>query len=402
MRSFKFLTTLLVLLLVVSACVAPSVPAGGAETPATSPEGAAESSASEGSAAGAIKVGFMGPLTGGAAFLGNEQRGFAQVTIELFNERTGLTVELVAEDSELNPDIARTVAERMVADPAIVAVIGPAGSQECESTKPVFAEGGLAHLTQSCTRTDLTAPENVTPTFFRPIPRDSDQSQTDADYMINTLGIQSAYLVDDQSSYAVGLSDELQAALEAAGVTVERASVSQEETDFSSVVTAILTTGSDLVFFPGQLANQLSTMAIQLREQGYAGVYFMADGGFSADVLSAGGSAVEDAYVSVFSADPNLVPEAQPYTERYTAEFGPEFGAFGGASALTTFVALDAIERCASEGEVTRACVVEKLKSTDLQETPLGIPIQFDENNQAANSKFFIFQVKDNRFTLVQ
>ena len=39
---------------------------------------------------GPIKVGFMGPLTGGAAFIGEEQLGFTKVAVEIFNERTGL------------------------------------------------------------------------------------------------------------------------------------------------------------------------------------------------------------------------------------------------------------------------------------------------------------------------
>ncbi|RIK36733.1 MAG: hypothetical protein DCC55_26380 [Chloroflexi bacterium] len=394
MQVDKVLAGLLCLMLVLAACAPVGSPApGGGEAAAP-----AEAPAQPG---GTIKVGFMGPLTGPAAFLGSEQQGFAQVTVDIFNERTGLGVELVSEDTELNPDIARTVAERLVADPQIVAVIGPAGSQGCEATKPIFAAAGLPHLTQSCTRTDLTDPANATPTFFRPIPRDADQSATDAGYMIDTLQISSAYLVDDQSSYAVGLCDEVEALLEEAGVTVTRASVTQEDTDFSSLVTAILASGAEVVFFPGQLGNQLSTLVIQLREQGYEGVYFLADAGFSLDVVNAAGEALEGTYVSVFSPDPKQVPQAEEYITRYAEQYTSEFGAFGGASALTTYVALDAIERCSQEGEVTRACVLEKLKSTDLAETPLGIPVAFDENNQVVGSRFFLFQVEGGEFTLL-
>jgi branched-chain amino acid transport system substrate-binding protein len=403
MHLSKRLTILLILLLILTACAPVASPGmdGGETAAATEEPAEAGAEAGAETADGAIKIGFMGPLTGGAAFLGTEQQGFAQVTVDIFNERTGLNVQLVAEDTELNPDIARTVAERLAADPEIVAVVGPAGSQECESTKPIFAEAGLAHLTQSCTRTDLTDPANATETFFRPIPRDSDQSATDADYMINTLGVQSAYLVDDQSSYAVGLCDELEAALTAAGVTVERASVTQEDTDFSSLVTAIIASGAEVVFFPGQIGNQLSTLVIQLREQGYEGIYFLADAGFSPDVVNAAGDALDGTYVSVFSPDPKQVPAAEEYITRYAEQYNAEFGAFGGAAALTTYVALDAIERCSQAGEVTRACVVEQLKTTDLQETPLGIPVAFDETNQIIGSRFFLFQVEDGQFTLL-
>lgn len=391
-RMFGVISLFAIVALVLAACQ--PVTSNPAAQPAAAPAAATGKT---------IKIGLMSPLTGGAAFLGQEQKGFAKVTIDIFNERTGLKVELVEGDTELNPDTAKTVAERMVSDPDIVVVVGPAGSQECEATKPIFAKAGLAHLTHSCTRTDLTAKDKGTPTFFRPIPRDADQSATDGAFMINTLKVKSAYLVDDQSSYATGLDDELAAALKAGGVAdVQRASVKNDDTDFSSLVTQIIAANADVVFFPGQIGNQLSTLATQLSEQGFKGTYFLADAGFSPDVLKAGGKALEGAYVSVFSPDPGQVPDAKEYTDRYVKEFSKDFGAFGGASALTTFVALDAVERCSKAGAVTRQCVIDMLKTTKLDKTPLGVPVSFDENNQVANSKFFLFQVKDGKFGLVK
>ena len=65
-------------------------------------------------------------------------------------------------------------------------------------------------------------------------------------------------------------------------------------------------------------------------------------------------------------------------------------------------MALDAVERCSKAGAVTRQCVIDMLKTTKLDKTPLGVPVSFDENNQVANSKFFLFQVKDGKFGLVK
>ena len=75
-----------------------------------------------------VKIGFLGPLTGGAAAIGQEQLGFVKVTVDIFNLRTGLNVEPIEGDTEINPDTGRIVAERLAADDAIVAVVGPAGS----------------------------------------------------------------------------------------------------------------------------------------------------------------------------------------------------------------------------------------------------------------------------------
>ncbi|MFT7586847.1 MAG: branched-chain amino acid transport system substrate-binding protein, partial [Cellvibrionaceae bacterium] len=347
---------------------------------------------------GPIKIGFMGPLTGGAAFIGEEQLGFAKAVAKVFAEQTGLEIEIVEGDTEINPDTGAIVAERFAADADIIGVVGPAGSQVCESTQPIFAEAGLAHITPSCTKTDLTDPG--TSTFFRPIPTDADQSQTVADHMIGALGIKSLYIVEDQSSYAVGLADELETLLGDAGVTIERVSVTQEETDFSSVATAAVAAGSDAVFMAGQIEGQLGTLAVQLREQGYDGIYYLPDGGFSLGWVETAGAAAENTYVSFFSPDPNLVPEAAPYNEVYAADVSPDFGAFGGAAGLATQVLLEAVGRCARDGDVSRACVVTELGNTDMSSTMLGIPMQFGAGNQAGGG-FSLFQIQEGSFHLL-
>lgn len=347
-----------------------------------------------------IKLAFMGPLTGGAAFIGQEALGFTRVVIDAFNERTGLDVQLVEGDTEINADTGRIVAERLAADDAVVVVVGPMGSQVCEATQPIFQDAGLAQVTQSCTRTDLTS--FGFETFFRPIPNDADQSRTIADFWLNELGVTSAYMVDDQSSYAVGLNDEVENLLFDAGITdVERSSVPQDATDFSSVATAAIASGADVVFFPNQITSQGAALAVALRQQGYQGTLFMPDGGFTLEWVDIAGEAAEGTYVTFFAPDPNQVEAMQPYNDAYRAEFGAEFGAFGGASALATFVALEAVEACSDAGTLTRGCVIETLAGIDLATTPLGVPVSFDETNQAANSAFFLFQVQDGAFVLL-
>jgi branched-chain amino acid transport system substrate-binding protein len=382
----KLIAVLSLITLVMTACTAaPAADSTGAET----------------SAGETIKIGYMGPLTGGAAFVGQEQKGFVEAAVQIFNEETGLNVEIVEGDTEINPDVGRVVAGRFAADADILVVVGPAGSQVCEATQPIFAEAGLAHITPSCTRTDLTAPG--TETFFRPIPTDADQSKTDAAFMVDVLGIKSAFLVDDQTSYGTGLNEELEAELRARGVTeIQRASVSQEETDFSSIATSVVASGAELVFFANQVQSQLAALAMQLREQGYEGHYFLPDGGFQLDWVDAAGAAAEGAYVSFFAPDPKLVPEAQPYNEIYAANVSEDFGAFGGAAAFTTYIALQAVEQCADAGDLSRACMVAALDSMELDTSPLGIPVAFGDGNQLEGSKFFLFQIRDGQFALLQ
>lgn len=345
-----------------------------------------------------ITIGYMGPLTGGAASIGQEILDFSRAVAQIYSEKWGIDIQIAEADTEINPDTGRIVAEQFIATEAIIGVIGPVGSQVCESTQPLFADAGMAHVTPSCTYTALTQPG--TPTFFRPIPTDAEQSKTIAHYMLETLTIDSAYIIDDQSTYSVNLSDDVASILHGADVQVTRASVTQEDTDFSSVATAIAAADVDVVLFPSQIVSQMGTLAVQLREQGFEGDYFLGDGGFTPGWVDSAGAAAEGSYVTFFAPDPNLVPEAEEMNARYREITGnKDFGAFGGAGGIATQVLLEAIGTCIDAGEVDRACVVDAMTHTDLDNTVLGIPVTFGEGNQAAGG-FSIFQVRNGEFTL--
>ena len=78
-------------------------------------------------------IGIMGPFTGDVAAIGQEQLNWAKFAVETFNEERGTTFELVEGDTQLDPAQASVVAPQFVDNDAIVAVVGPAGSQEIDA-----------------------------------------------------------------------------------------------------------------------------------------------------------------------------------------------------------------------------------------------------------------------------
>ena len=80
----------------------------------------------------------MGPITGDAAFIGKEQLGFARYAIR--NLARG-EIKLLEGDTQLEPARAATVARTFHADPGVLAVVGPAGSQEVLAVAPVLLAG---------------------------------------------------------------------------------------------------------------------------------------------------------------------------------------------------------------------------------------------------------------------
>jgi len=341
-------------------------------------------------------IGIMGPFTGDVAAIGQEQLNWAKFAVDQFNEERGTTFTLVEGDTQLDPAQAATVAPQFVSNSDIQAVVGPAGSQEVEAVGSIYGNAGMAFISPSATATNLTEDFD---TFFRVVPTDADQGPTDATYMAEELGAQNVLIIDDQSSYSTGLADSTTAALEEAGVTVSRESVSQDQTDFSALVSAVAD-DTDIVFLPWQVAANAQLFGNQLAEQGKEAVIFGSDGLFSPDDFKIAGS-----YVSSFAPDITGLddPAIQELAAAFEEEYG-DFGTFGPPTFAATTVVMEAATAvCEGGEEPTREAILEQMPETNLEESILGQPITFTENGDIEDATFFIFQVaEDGSYELVQ
>jgi len=345
-----------------------------------------------------IKIAFFSPLTGGAAFLGTEQLAFARLAVEDFNKGMApYHATLVEEDTDITPDKAVPVAERTAADETILGVVGPAGSGQVEATAEIFETAGLAHVSPSATRPSLATAGNKT--FFRVVPNDDVQGPTDANYIADEIGAKNVYVLDDQESYGTNLADTVDKVLKQKGVTTTRASVTQADTDFSSLVTTIKGSGAELVFFAGQIPSQGALLAKQLKEQGVDIPVFGGDGFFSSkEYIDDAGGATEGSYASVFFQDIRGIAEAADVAKAADAAF-PTWGNFGPPTYAATIVVLEAAVRAHKAGNLSRAGVLAEVAKTDVK--ILGVPFKFDQNGEVIGATFYISQVKDSKFVQV-
>ncbi|MGZ8694551.1 MAG: branched-chain amino acid ABC transporter substrate-binding protein, partial [Gaiellaceae bacterium] len=215
------------------------------------------------------KIGFMGPITGDAAFIGKEQLGFAKYAIRKLAKGK---IALVEGDTQLDAAQASTVGTKFHANADILAVVGPAGSQEVLAVAPIFKKAErLSFISASATRTSLT--NGSIPSFFRVVPNDSVQAPSSAKYIRQILKAKAVFIVDDQTAYSKPLANGVQANLRAGGVKVTRNSVNQKVSDFSALVSKI-GDDVDVVYLPWQIAANGQIFGQQMKEQGKNAVIF--------------------------------------------------------------------------------------------------------------------------------
>src|SRR5262249_9557113 len=135
-----------------------------------------------------------------------------------------------------------------------------------------------------------------------------------ANFMLTKLHSKNVLAVDDQSSYGKPLADAVTKLLKAKGVKVKRASTTQKQSDFSSVITS-MDSGTDSVYLAMQVPAKMTLFGQQLKEQGKNVKVMMGD---------AGGTGVNlpGAYYSTFGPDVTHFAPAQAVLKAYHAKYG--------------------------------------------------------------------------------
>ena len=87
-------------------------------------------------------------------------------------------------------------------------------------------------------------------------------------------------------------------------------------------------------------------------------------------------------------------------------EFEDRYGQFG-AFGLTTYPATQVVLEAIKKGVLTTAAsptdvaaVAENVKNTNIGESVLGQPIEFESNGEMKNAKFYVYTIKDGKYVI--
>jgi branched-chain amino acid transport system substrate-binding protein len=338
-------------------------------------------------------VGIEAPITGDVAVLGDEQLAFAQLAVARDNTANHTNIKLIQGDTQLMPAQATTVSQQFIANSKIVAVVGPAGSQEVAAVGPLFSRAGMGFITGSATNSDLTNGKN--PTFFRVVSRDALQGPQDAHYIVNHLHPKALMIVDDQESYSTGLVSSMIPIFKAAGISVDHESVSQKVTDFSSLVSKA-NSNTSVVVLPWQVAANGEQFGKNLAEQHKHAVIFGTDG------MQSSSFTIPGSYVSAFGPDIKAIPADAAIAAAAKAKY-PKYGTFGPPVLAATHVIDQAIASVCKSGQTpSRSNVLAAIKATNEPTSILGQPIKFDSHGDLVGAKWFLFKInKAGQYKLV-
>ena len=265
---------------------------GKKEEPKVEPKAAAAAPAET-----VVKIGHVGPLTGGIAHLGKDNENGVRLALDEANAK-GITIdgkkikfELVAEDDQADPKVGTTVAQKLV-DAKVSGIVGHLNSGVTIPASAIYNQAGIPFISGSATNPKVT--EQGFKVAFRTVGRDDQQGPAIASYLATTTKIKTVAIVDDATAYGKGLAEEVEKTLKAAGVkVVANEHGTDKTTDWKAVLTKIKGKKPDAVFYGGMDATA-GPMIKQAKELGITKVQFaFGDGACTDEMGKLAGAAAE-------------------------------------------------------------------------------------------------------------
>jgi branched-chain amino acid transport system substrate-binding protein len=364
-----------------------------------------------------IEVGINLPFTGADAADAANIRDGALMAADEINARGGIAgqvkiVPVIKDDGtvaagQYDPAQAATNTKQFVADPNVVAVVGPQMSGSGKAMSPIASAANLMLITPSSTNPDITDPAfasqyrpNGKAVYFRTVTTDAFQGPFMANYAAEVLGIHSVYILDDTGAYGEGIANSFEQQATQKGITVlGHDKLDPKESDYTTVLTKINALNPDALYYGGvqqageKLAKQAYDIMPNTPKMGGDGMYSVS---FPQDV----GVAAENWYATIAAPDTISQPEAADWVGRYQSKYGRAPNDY----ALTAYDAMlvidDTISRVIKDGlPITRENVRDYAEQTNLP-TLQGV-ISFDSNGDLKDKIVSVFQIKDGLYQFV-
>lgn len=329
-----------------------------------------------------IAIGTAGPFTQSYGLM--SRRG-AELAIKEANAAGGVRgrrLRLVPQDDSANGAVAVRVAERFVADPSIVGVVGHVNSGAMVMASHVYDER-LAAVATAASSTELTG---ISRWVFRTITSDSANAIELARYA-TLAGYRRAAILYENDAYGRGLASLLRQHFAGGIVSVDP--IASDGGDLEPFVAFYRLRRPDLVFVAGTEVSGIALLR-EARRQGLRTQFMGGDGwlGVVRDTAASQGAIVGAPFTPT---DPR--PEVRTFVEAFRREYQvtPD------GNAALAYDAARLIVRAVTERGADRAAVRDWLAGLTEKTAFPGVtgPVRFHISGDRLGSGFVMTRVRD-------
>ena len=310
-----------------------------------------------------IKIGGIGPVTGGAAIYGQAVKNAEELAVKEINEAAGYTVfDFKFEDDE--HDAEKSVnAYNTLKDWGMQVLAGPTTTTPSLAVAAETANDNLFMMTPSASADAvIQTGDNVFQICFT----DPNQGVASADYIAdNALGTKVGIIYDSSDAYSTGIHDKFKAEAAAKGLEVvaDEAFTADNKSDLSTQLTKCQTAGADLVFLPIYY-QEASQILISANSSGYAPKFFGCDGMDGILTIKGFDTSLAEGLMLLtpFAADA-ADEKTQAFVTAYKEAYGDTPNQFAADAYDVVYAIYDAVKAGNLNGDMSASDLCEALKT---------------------------------------
>ena len=345
-----------------------------------------------------IRLGVNAELTGSKPTVGDGCKKAMELLVEQVNQQGGLTVgdkkypiRLFVEDNEDKAETSAAVAQKLISEDNVLAIIGPNTSGNAIPAASICEQAGVVMISPWSTNPKTTEGKKF---IFRACFIDDFQGQVMAKFARETLKAQTAaVLYDVASEYNKGIAEFFKKDFEAAGgKVVAFESYTKDDKDFSSQLTLIKAANPGVLFLPNYY-NEVPLQVQQARRLGITCPFIGSDSWGSQEILALCGRDLDDSCFSTHYAPDIATETAQKFIRAYEVKYGKKPDDVAALTYDAGGLLLTAITKA---GVLDRQKVRDALASVQRYEGVTGI-MQFHGTGDPIKSAIII-HVKDGKF----
>lgn len=340
-----------------------------------------------------IKIGFVGPLTGELANMGENARAAISIAVDEVNNAGGVlgkNIEVIYEDDLCTGSTGANAISKLINTDKVVAVLGSLCSGATLGEAPIAEAAKVVQLSYCSTNPTISQAGDY---IFRDVPSDLFQAKYAAEYLIKN-GKKNVALLTIKNDWGDGLNKAFTDAFTKAGGTIVITdSFDPNAKDLRVQLTKIKAKNPDAVYFAGYTDASIAGLK-QARDLGIKAQFFGADAWDDTKIWSELGTLGDGAMFTVVGTN-----SSDEFKAKMKAKLGKDDLVYCSNYAYDGLKVLaSAIEKA---GETDTTAIKDALYKTNYTGGVSSKEIKFDANGDPTGAAYIIKVAKDGKLTEV-
>ena len=272
---------------------------------------------------GTIKIGYFGDLSGPTFNFGQSAKNGVLLAAAEINQAGGINgrkLDVVIEDDQGSPERAAMIANKLMHQDNVVALIAGGASGSSLAAGPNAQAAKVPMISPSSTNPEVT---QIGDYIFRACFIDAFQGDVMARFAFITLKTKkAAIMLDYNSPYSRGLTEFFELSFtKLGGQVVSKQSYTQGDADFKGQLSAIAATEPEVIYLPGYYGD-IAIIAKQARQLNLTQPLLGGDGWDAPELWLLGGDALNGSYISNHYSVDDPSPATQKFAHDYRLQSG--------------------------------------------------------------------------------